>query len=68
MSRRRFELVGWVLFLLSAVAFLAQAVAQGDVLAGIASLLFFAGVVAFLLPFLRPARSRRGDTHPDEDG
>ncbi len=48
--------IGWGLFLLCALAFLAAAIRDGDALLVVASLLFLAGVGAFLVPD-RPSRS-----------
>jgi|AntRauTorckE6833_2_1112554.scaffolds.fasta_scaffold47633_2 hypothetical protein len=50
---RRPDLWGWLLFLLSAVAFTAVAVRDGDVLLAVGSLLFLAACVLFLIPYAR---------------
>ena len=53
MSRRTWELVGWVVFGLCALLFLAAGIRDGDALVIVASMLFLLGVGAFLVPILR---------------
>lgn len=50
---RRTDLLGWILFLLSAVAFTAVGIRDGDVPMTVGSLLFLAACVLFLLPYRR---------------
>ncbi len=50
---RRLDLGGWVLFVLSAIAFTAAAIRDGDALMTVASLFFLAACVLFLVPYLR---------------
>ncbi len=52
------DLWGWVLFLLSALAFTAAAIRDGDVLVAVASLLFLAACVLFLSPYVRRGGAR----------
>jgi hypothetical protein len=47
------KLTGWGLFLLSAVAFVAQGIRAGDVLGVIASLLFLVGVIVLMVPMIK---------------
>ena len=47
----RRELWGWVLFLLCSVLFLAAAIRDGDVLIGVASVVFLVACVLFLLAY-----------------
>jgi hypothetical protein len=51
-----FHLVGWILFLACAFLFLYVAMRDGDLVLALASLLFLAGCVAFLVPLLRKDR------------
>ncbi|MCJ7499333.1 hypothetical protein MUP29_03690 [bacterium] len=48
-----FHLVGWFLFLACAFVFAYIAMRDRDLFLGLASLLFLAGCVAFLVPLLR---------------
>lgn len=62
--RERYEITGWLLFGASGIAFLVDAVADGDVAVAIASALFVAGVVVFLVPY---AVGRGSATRDRED-
>ena len=61
-----FHLVGWVLFLVCAFLFLYVAIRDSDFVLGLASLLFLAGCVAFLVPLLR--KDRKGGSLPPKGG
>ena len=47
----RRELWGWLLFLLCSVLFLAAALRDGDLLLGVASLVFLAACVLFIVAY-----------------
>jgi len=53
-----FHLVGWILFLVCAFLFLYVAVRDSDLVLALASLVFLAGCVAFLIPLLLKDRKR----------
>lgn len=57
-SRRRLDLLGWVTFLLCALAFLAVGVRDSDALTVVASVLFLVGVLLFLVSMLVTDRDR----------
>ena len=48
-----YEMAGWVLFVISAVAFLASSIRSGDGLAIAGSFFFLIACIAFLVPLLR---------------
>ncbi len=54
---RNYHLVGWVLFLVCAVFFIASAAASGDLLYLIGSILFFVACIAFVIPLVSEKRS-----------
>ena len=56
MSTWRYEMAGWGLFVISALAFLAAAIRAGDGLAVAGSLFFLFACFAFLIPLLRQPR------------
>ena len=56
MSTWRYEMAGWGLFVISALAFLAAAIRAGDGLAITGSLFFLFACFAFLIPLLRQRR------------
>jgi hypothetical protein len=63
-----FHLAGWVLFLLCAFLFLYVAVRDRDVILALASLVFLAGCIAFLIPLLkRDKKTPIGNGSPDPD-
>ena len=51
--RRRYEIVGWSLFVLSALGFIVASVQSGSLAAIVGSLLFFAACLVFLVPVIR---------------
>ena len=50
--RRRFNLWGWALFMVSALFYVLAALRHGDPLALLGSLFFFAACVVFVVPLL----------------
>jgi hypothetical protein len=61
-----FHLLGWVLFLVCAFLFLYVAIRDSDVVLALASLVFLAGCIAFLIPLLK--KDRKGTKLPSGDG
>lgn len=56
MGSRRLEIVGWFLFLASALSFVISALRSGDGAALVGSLLFLIACFVFLWPLVRRAR------------
>jgi hypothetical protein len=57
MNRRaRLVRLGWILFLIGSVVFLADAVRQGDVVSAVASAMFVVGVASFMVADRLPDR------------
>ena len=67
MSRRErnYHLVGWILFLVCAVFFIASAAISGDVLYLAGSIIFFLACIAFVIPLVSRPRLPLGQTDPD---
>ncbi len=66
-----FHLVGWVLFLVCAFLFLYVAIRDGDLVLALASLVFLAGCIAFLIPLLKKDRKNKSSSpgsRPGESG
>ena len=61
-----FHLVGWFLFLACAFVFAYIAMRDRDFVLGLASLLFLAGCVAFIIPLCGKDRKRRSQPPGDE--
>ena len=53
MPGRAHEILGWVLFILSAVGFIVSSARIGDIPGIAGSVLFLAGCLVFLVPLLR---------------
>lgn len=62
-----FHLAGWILFLGCAFLFLYIAIREGDLVFVLASLVFLAGCIAFLIPLLFPGPERKKVTGRDGD-
>jgi len=67
-----FHMAGWVLFLVCAFLFLYVAIRDSDLVLALASLVFLAGCIAFLIPLLKKDRKvtklPSGDGPPESDG
>ena len=66
-----YHLLGWVLFLVCAFLFLYVAIRDSDVVLALASLVFLAGCVAFLIPLLKKDRKDKSTppgSRPVESG
>jgi hypothetical protein len=57
MSDRTVHILGWVLFIFSAVGFIVSGLKSGDLAALIGSVLFLIACLVFLLPLVRSPRS-----------
>lgn len=52
MSAKGIQILGWALFILSALGFIVSGIRAGDSMALLGGVLFLAGCVVFLLPLL----------------
>ncbi len=50
---RKAQIIGWTIFTLSALTYIADSLHSGDMIALVASLLFLLACVVFFLPLLR---------------
>jgi hypothetical protein len=57
LSGRATEILGWVLFVLSALGFILSSLREGDLAGLLGGVLFLAGCLVFLLPLLRRPRA-----------
>ena len=53
MSGQRTQLIGWLLFVFSAIGFIVSSARLGDVPGIVGGVLFLAGCLVFMLPFLK---------------
>jgi hypothetical protein len=61
-----FHLAGWTLFLVCAFLFFYVAVRDRDLILALASLLFLAGCIAFLIPLLKKNGKRASLSSEDQ--
>jgi hypothetical protein len=54
---RNYQLLGWALFIISAIGFIASSIRSGDILGLIGGVFFLLACFAFLVPFFRPDAS-----------
>lgn len=50
---RKFQLWGWILFMVCAFFFIAQSIVDGSVFGLVASIIFLAACVVFIIPLVR---------------
>ena len=60
----KYQLTGWILFILCSGFFIASSLNNGDPLALIASLIFLAACVIFVIPLIEKLRKARLDNEP----
>ena len=53
MTNRQWTLIGWWLFIVSAVFFIVAALRAGDMVALVGAIAFLSADIAFLIPFYR---------------
>jgi len=51
-KEKRYHLAGWLLFLVCAIFFIAQSLTDNNTLGLSASIIFFTGCIAFLIPLV----------------
>jgi hypothetical protein len=54
----RFQILGWVLFIVSALGFIASSIKNGDMLGLIGGAFFLVACFVFLIPYALPAEKR----------
>lgn len=64
---RRYQLVGWVLFVVCALFFATSAALSGDVLTLVGSIVFLIACIAFIIPLTSRELRRSKDTGRDCD-
>ena len=53
MRNERFNLIGWVLFVMSALSFIVSSLKSGDPWALAGAVIFFVACLVFLIPYFR---------------
>lgn len=59
-SKHAFEFIGWLIFVASALFFLASTIRSGDILSIVGSVLFLVACIVFMVPLLaaQPMRTK----------
>jgi len=57
----RYQICGWVLFVLCAVFFIASSLQNGDILGLVASIIFLIACFVFIIPLVMNPRRPNGD-------
>ena len=52
----RFQLWGWMLFIVSALFFIGSSIRAGDIMSLMGGLFFLVSCIVFLIPLLRPEK------------
>lgn len=55
---KKFELWGWILFVVSAIFFIVGGIRSGDVVSLLGAVFFFVACIVFLIPLLSGGRPR----------
>ncbi len=63
----KYQLAGWILFILCALFFIASSLKNRDTLALIGSLVFLVACLFFIFPLVRPANDTPGRTEKDSE-
>ena len=61
------HLVGWTLFVLCAIFFIASSLKNGDTLTFIGSVIFLIACMVFLVPLFKTIKKAENDTIKDDD-
>jgi hypothetical protein len=54
----KYQLLGWILFIVCAIFFIASSLKNGDILTFIGSVIFLIACVIFLIPLFRTIKKR----------
>ena len=64
----RFQLVGWLLFIVCALFFIASSVHNRDILTFIGSVIFLVACMVFIVPVLRESKTAGNGGNHQNDG
>ena len=62
----KYQLVGWILFIVCAIFFIASSLKNGDTLTFIGSVLFLIACIVFLIPLIKTTKKISNDTKRDD--
>ena len=62
----KYQLLGWILFIVCAIFFIASSLKNGDILTFIGSIIFLIACMVFLIPLFSTIKKRENDTKKDD--
>jgi len=57
----KYQLAGWILFIICAVLFVASSLKNHDILTFMGSVVFLIACIVFLIPLIRPSKRAEND-------
>jgi len=63
----KYQLAGWILFIICAICFIASSLKNHDTLTFIGSVIFLIACIVFLLPLVRSTKKAENDTKMHDD-
>jgi hypothetical protein len=63
----KYQLTGWILFIICAIFFIAASLKNHDALTFIGGVIFLIACIVFLIPLVRPNKKAGGDTTLHDD-
>ena len=63
----KYQIVGWILFIICAIFFIASSLKNHDTLTFIGSVSFLLACIVFLIPLVRPNKKAKNDTKTNDD-
>ena len=62
----KYQLFGWILFIVCAIFFIASSLKNGDTLTFIGSIIFLIACIVFLIPLIKTTKKISNDTKRDD--
>jgi predicted membrane channel-forming protein YqfA (hemolysin III family) len=63
----KYQLLGWILFIVCAIFFIASSLKNGDTLTFIGSIIFLIACIVFIMPLFRTIKKIENQTKTDDD-
>lgn len=63
----KYQIAGWILFVICAISFLASSLENRDTLAFTGSVIFLIACIVFLIPLVRTNKKAENDTETHDD-
>jgi len=66
-QKMKYQLAGWILFIICAIFFIASSLKNHDTLSFIGCVIFLIACIVFLIPLVRPNKKAENDTKIHDD-